>query len=129
MAYTFHRTEILKHLYELATIASKNRFISTRPTSLTEQVNDFVVIRIPQAIRQNGAYHQYTVGQFACFVRDKQGSIENSVKLEEMTDALAKLFPIITDLFTASRPRLLFGGSDGAGFHYLTLQFEIQISD
>lgn len=106
---------------------SENRFITTRPNAVGEQMDEFMLIRLPQRITQPGDTYQLTIGQIAVFARDVQGGLENSFMLELMQDAVCALFPIRSDLYLATRPVLLPGGSDGAGFHSLIIQFNIRI--
>lgn len=123
----YPRMDVLQSLYELTADITPNRFISTRPNAVGEHMEEFLLIRLPQRITQPGDTYQLTTGQIAIFVRDIQGGLENSFMLELMQDAVCSLFPIRTDLYLATRPILLPGGSDGAGFHSLIIQFNIRI--
>lgn len=123
----YPRMEVLKSLYESTADISENRFITTRPNAVGEQMDEFLLIRLPQHIIEPGDTYQLTTGQIAVFARDIQGGLENSLMLELMQDAVCALFPIRTDLYLATRPALLPGGSDGAGFHSLIIQFNIRI--
>lgn len=123
----YPRMEVLQSLYELTADITPNRFITTRPNAVGEQMDEFLLIRLPQRITEPGDTYQLTTGQIAVFSRDVQGGLENSFMLELMQDAVCSLFPIRTDLYLATRPVLLPGGSDGAGFHSLIIQFNIRI--
>lgn len=123
----YPRMEVLQSLYELTADITPNRFISTRPNAVGDHMEEFLLIRLPQRITQPGDTYQLTTGQIAIFVRDIQGGLENSSMLELMQDAVCSHFPINTDLYLATRPILLPGGSDGAGFHSLIIQFSIRI--
>ena len=132
----YPRMEVLQSLHELTADISENRFIMTRPNAVGEQMDEFLLIRLPQRITQPGDTYQLTTGQIVVFARDSQGTdgggstisgLENSLMLELMQDAVCSLFPIRTDLYLATRPTLLPGGSDGAGFHSLIIQFNIRI--
>lgn len=123
----YPRMEVLQSLYELTADITPNRFITTRPNAVGEQMDEFLLIRLPQRITEPGDTYQLTTGQIAVFARDIQGGLENSLMLELMQDAVCSLFPIRTDLYLATRPVLLSGGSDGAGFHSLIIQFNIRI--
>lgn len=132
----YPRMEVLQSLHELTADITQNRFITTRPNAVGEQMNEFLLIRLPQRITEPGDTYQLTTGQIAVFARDIQGTdekentlsgLENSLMLELMQDAVCALFPIRTDLYLATRPILLPGGSDGAGFHSLIIQFNIRI--
>lgn len=135
-AIVYPRMEVLQSLYELTADITPNRFISTRPNAVGEQMEEFLLIRLPQRITQPGDTFQLATGQIAVFARDIQtkdgngrviSGIENSLMLELMQDAVCNIFPIRTDLYLATRPILLPGGSDGAGFHSLIIQFNIRI--
>lgn len=123
----FPRMKVLQSLDELTAEISPNRFITTRPNAVGEQMQDFLLIRIPQRIIQPGDTFQTTYGQIAVFARDVQGGLENTLRMEELQEAVTALFPIRTPLYLATRPVLLPGGSDGAGFHSLIIQFNIRI--
>lgn len=123
----YPRMEVLQSLYELTADITPNRFITTRPNAVGEQMDEFLLIRLPQRITEPGDTYQLTTGQIAVFSRDVQGALENSFMLELMQDAVCALFPIRSDLYLATRPILLPGGSDGAGFHSLIIQFNIRI--
>lgn len=123
----YPRMEVLQSLYELTADITPNRFITTRPNAVGEQMEEFLLIRLPQRITEPGDTYQLTTGQIAVFAHNVQGGLENSLMLELMQDAVCSLFPIRSDLYLATRPILLPGGSDGAGFHSLIIQFSIRI--
>lgn len=123
----YPRMDVLQSLYELTADITPNRFITTRPNAVGEQMKEFLLIRLPQRIARPGDTYQLTTGQIAVFVRDIQGGLENTLLLESMQDSICALFPVRTDLYLATHPLLLPGGSDGAGFHSLIIQFNIRI--
>lgn len=132
----YPRLEVLQSLCELTTSVSENRFISTRPNAVGEQMQDFLLIRLPQTIYDRGDTYQSTKGQIVVFARDVEGtdsqgnaigSMENTFLLEKMQSAVLDLFPLVTDRYHAKEPLLLPGGADGAGFHSLIIQFNITI--
>ncbi len=123
----FPRMAVLQSLYELTAEITPNRFITTRPNAVGEQMKEFLLIRLPQGIRQPGDTYQLTSAQIAVFVRDIQGGLENTLKLQQMQESVTALFPLNTPLYLASKPILLAGGTDGAGFHSLIIQFSVRI--
>ena len=123
----FPRKEVLQSLYELTADITSNRFITTRPSSTDKSMQEFLLIRVPQPIRDRGDTYQSTKGQISVFVRDVQGGLENTFRLEELQQAVMELFPIVADHYHAKMPVLLPGGSDGVGFHSLIIQFNITI--
>lgn len=127
-AIVYPRMEVLQSLYELTADITPNRFITTRPNAVSEQMKEFLLIRLPQTIYDQGDTYQSTYGQINVFVRDLQGGLENTFQLEDMQQAVMALFPIVEKRFSATDPILLNGGSDGAGFHSLIIQFSITIN-
>lgn len=89
-------------------------------------MDEFLLISL-DAINNTADTYQLTRGKIVVFARDIQGGRENSLALERMQDAVCTLFPIRSNLYLATRPILLPGGSDGAGFHSLIIQFNIRI--
>ncbi len=131
---SYPRMEVLQSLYNLTADISENRFVTTRPNAVGEGMQDFLLIRLPQAIYDQGDTYQTTAGQIICFVRDIQGSdadgnpisgMENTFQLEKMQSEVMDLFPIVEKRYSAIDPILLPGGSDGTGFHSLIIQFSI----
>lgn len=130
-AIVYPRMEVLQSLYELTADITPNRFITTRPNAIGKQMEEFLLVRISQSMDEWGNVCQFSTGQIAVFARDVQGGLENSLKLEQMQSAVMNIFGkervINTPTYTAWEPRLLPGGSDGAGFHSLIIQFKLQI--
>lgn len=123
----YPRMEVLKSLYDLTAHITPSRFITTRPPAVATQMGEFLLIRLPQTIYDRGDTYQSTRGQISVFARDVPGGTENTLVLEKLQDAVMKLFPIVTDLYHAKMPVILPGGSDGADFHSLIIQFNITI--
>lgn len=123
----YPRMSVLKTLYELTAGITQNRFITSRPPAVAEQMEEFLLIRLPQNIYDRGDTYQTTKGQIAIFVRDVQGGLENTLRLEQLQQQAMELFPIVAEGFHGKVPVLLPGGSDGAGFHSLIIQFNITI--
>uniref|UniRef100_A0AAU8AWG4 DUF3168 domain-containing protein n=1 Tax=Dulem virus 40 TaxID=3145758 RepID=A0AAU8AWG4_9CAUD len=130
-AIVYPRMEVLQSLYELTADITPNRFITTRPNAVGEQMEEFLLIRISQSMDEWGNVCQFSTGQIAVFARDVQGGLENTLMLERMQSAVMGIFGkervINTPIYTAWEPRLLPGGSDSAGFHSLIIQFRLQI--
>lgn len=139
-AIRYPRMEVLQSLYELTADITPNRFITTRPNAVGEQMEEFLLIRISQSMDEWGNVCQFSTGQISVFAREVQtedkngvviGGIENTLRLEQMQSAVMAIFGkervINTPTYTAWEPRLLPGGSDGARFHSLIIQFKLQI--
>ena len=92
-------------------------------------MNEFLLVSLNN-IEDTADTYQLTRGKISIFVRDvntDNGNVENTFRLEQLQEAVTGLFPIRTDLYLATKPLLLAGGSDGAGFHTLIIQFNIRI--
>ena len=50
----YPRMEVLQSLYELTADITPNRFIATRPNAVGEQMDEFLLIRLPQRITEPG---------------------------------------------------------------------------
>lgn len=124
-AIVYPRMEVLQSLYELTADITPNRFITTRPNAVGEQMEEFLLIRLSQPMRDRGDTYQSTTGQIIPFVKDIQNGMENTFRLEQMQSSVMGLFPIVEKRYSAIDPILLPGGSDGAGFHSLIIQFSI----
>lgn len=131
----FPRMEVLRMLDELTADITPNRFITTRPNAVGNGMQEFLLISLSN-IEDSADTYQHTRGRISIFARDVQGTgaggdavsgMENTLRLDEMLNAVTGLFPMVTELFHGKRPQLLAGGSDDAGFHYLTIQFNITI--
>lgn len=123
----FQRMDVLRSLFDMTSDIVSDRFISTRPNAVGERMKEFLLIRLPQNIYDRGDTYQTTHGQIAIFVRDLQNGLENTLRLEQILSQILDLFPLVTDIFHGKQPTLLYGGSDGAGFHSLIIQFNIII--
>ncbi|WP_148298291.1 hypothetical protein [Bacteroides reticulotermitis] len=75
-----------------------------------------------------GAYFDSAL-RIDLFQKDRQGGLEATDKLETLMQSVMGLFPIVNkDLrFRAISPRLVAGGSDDKGFHYLMIYATIII--
>ena len=102
----YPRFDILRTLDELCANICPNRFVTTRPNAVGEQMQEFLLLRLPQPMRDQGDTYQTTYGQIVVFVRDVQG-MENTYRLEQLQSQGRWLFPICSDLCHGKRPLLL----------------------
>lgn len=122
----YPRMEVLQSLYELTADITPNRFITTRPPATGEQMDEFLLISL-DAINDTADTYQLTRGKISVFARDVKGALEDTAVLDRMLNAVCNLFPIRSNLYLATKPIALASGADGAGFHYITIQFNIRI--
>lgn len=122
----FPRMSVLQSLSDLTAEITDNRFITSRPSASGVQMSEFLIISLNN-INNVADTYQLTRGRITVFVKDISHGLENTARLEQLQEAVTALFPIRTPLFIATQPILLPGGSDGAGFHSLIIQFNIRI--
>lgn len=123
----FPRLEVLQGLFEALEKVSSTRFITSRPSVIGEQIDDFVVIRNSTGIRDRGDTYQTAKVMIHLFVRDRPGEIENAWRLQQMQDALCSLCPLKHPRFTADDPNYISSGAD-SGFHYVIYQLSLTIN-
>lgn len=117
----------MQSLYTMAKTVSEHVYTSSRP-SATEKMDDFIVIRLPQGIDPYADTHNTAYVQMNCYVRDRQGGVENVGVMERLTDGVVNLFPYDDTLIsTVDAPIVLETKSDGMGFHSTIIQFKIII--
>lgn len=124
MSIRFDRMGILKKSVDSMADVSKHVFVSDRPTATTEQMKDFVVVALTGAMIDRNAYRDSNI-RIDVFAKDRKGGIEATDKLEEMQLKVFEKFPMVNDKFTTYKPRLIAGGDDGLGFHYLMITAKI----
>lgn len=123
----YKRKEVLRNLYDKALTICDKVFTSSRPTA-TEQMKKFIVVRLPQGIDPYADTHHISYAQMICFVRDKQGGLEDVNVMEDMVESVMGLFPMDDSLISCNNaPLLLSTKSDGMGFHSTIIQFNIVI--
>ncbi len=123
----YPRIEVLKPLVDLLKSISPNVFTTSRPSSVSEQLGDYIVLKLPNGIRDRADTYQTSIAHVYLFVRDRAGEVENAWRLDEMMNALCAMCPIRHPRFTADRPVYLGGASD-AGFHYIRIQLSVTIN-
>lgn len=130
MNANYDQTYIEKTLEDIARRLkiSNTIYQGKRPTSVTDKVNDFVVVKVVGSIEDMNAYGSASVS-FDLFARDLAGDIKNSKKLSIMYQKLiAGLYGIEGDLIFGEL-RQLADMSDGAGFSVRMTQGHITIKN
>lgn len=119
MARSFERNDVLQSLYSM-TRPLAITYTSNRPSSIPDTVKEFIVIDLPGSILDETAYQDATL-RIDIFKRDKSGSIEDVNGLDLLTKSVMGLFPIVNGILRATKPKIVAGGSDGYGFHYIII--------
>ncbi len=126
MANRYKRKEVLQALCLKAATVCEKVFPNSRP-SATEQMGQFIVVRLPQGIYPYADTHNTAYVQMICYVRDKQSG-EDVTREEALIDGISSLVPFNDSLMSCNdTPRILVSKSDGMGFHSTVIQFKIVI--
>lgn len=118
----YDRTKILSLIYNVFKSITKDIVFDDRPTSSTTQMTYFLVVELGDV----DPLHAYgdTYVTIKIFYRDNDGKSQVS-KISEIEQKIYKLLPIDNDMFKALSPKSLKMKSDGSGFHYLPIYFEL----
>lgn len=118
----YNRNNICESLYTIFKSVSDKIYIDDRPSSTTTQMETFLVIKIGDV----DPMHAYgdTYGTIRAFYKDKD-STSQITKLSDLEQKIYALLPIDNELYKALNPKTLECKSDGAGFHYLTIYFDL----
>lgn len=111
-------------------------FLLDRPESTSDELNSFIVISLPSAIRNNemddaGESDDYsTTAWFEVYVRDKVSSKNiNAVDINALSEKVQKvkaLFPINAKHCVIYDPDELMTDSDGKQFHLTYIRAKIR---
>lgn len=127
MACRYKRKEVLQELYTKALTVCDRVFTSSRPTA-TDKMDEFIVVRLPQGISPYADTHNIAYVQMICFVRDRQGGIENTNVMDNLIDGVTSLVPFNDSLMSCNdSPLVLDTKSDGMGFHSTIIQYKVVI--
>ena len=126
--------ELYQGLWNTVDGICDKRYLKDRPKSVlvNERPDSYIVISMPYAIYYNeigdsGVYNDFTTTvQIEIFVRDKVSSKNpnefNVLSMSDKVDKVMKLFPITTERFTVTRPRVTMQDGDGDGFSVTIIQ-------
>ena len=126
--------ELYQGLWNTVDGICDKRYLKDRPKSVlvNERPDSYIVISMPYAIYNNeigdsGVYNDFTTTvQIEIFVRDKVSSKNpnefNVLSMSDKVDKVMKLFPITTERFTVTRPRVTMQDGDGDGFSVTIIQ-------
>ena len=126
--------ELYQGLWNTVDGICDKRYLKDRPKSVlvNERPDSYIVISMPYAIYNNeigdsGVYNDFTTTvQIEIFVRDKVSYKNpnefNVLSMSDKVDKVMKLFPITTERFTVTRPRVTMQDGDGDGFSVTIIQ-------
>ena len=118
----YQRINILSALKTAFTEVSTSIVFTDRPSATTTQKDSFAVIKLGSTENQ-GAYGDSYV-TVRLFAKDLNG-LENCSVLATMEASLYQSLPKNNSLFYTQNYISLESKSDGNGFHYLTIYFDL----
>ena len=126
--------ELYKGLWDTVDGIFDKRYLKDRPLSVPveERPDNYIVICLPYYIRNreisfDGSYNDFTTTvQLEIYVRDRCTSHNPNefkvVDMDKFIDKVMSLFPISTDGFVVTRPRITMQAGDGDGFSLAIIQ-------
>ena len=119
----YNRLSILASLKSTFISTLGNIYISDRPTSTVDQLDSFSVIKIGSVGNMNAYGDSYV--SIRLFAKDTDDNLEDTKVLSNMEQNVYSLLPLNNSLFYTCNPKSMESKSDGNGFHYLTIFFDI----
>ncbi len=126
--FIYQYERILRALNDKFSGVCGNVFIENRPAAY-EQMEEFLVIRLPQGIQPYADTHDTAYVQMICFVRDKHQGLVDAARLSHLAAEVKALCPFNDGFISCNeKPKQAGVTSDGTGFHSIVIQFKIVIS-
>lgn len=119
--HRYYISEVLETVCTAMSAISGHVFSEHRPMATNKQMEDFIVVSLPTTIDDQNAYQKTTL-RIELAAKDKATGISDTVRLQEMLNQLAGMFPIVERRFSAISPRIVLKGSDGLGFTIWNVQ-------
>ena len=119
----YNRLSILALLKSSFSGISDKMFLTDRPTSTTSQSDSFSVIKIGDMENLNAYGSSYVT--IRAFAKDTDDGLERTNILSNMEQSIYSILPLNNTLFYTCNPKSMESKSDGNGFHYLTIFFDI----
>lgn len=104
--------------------ASAHVFTPNRPNSIHPRMDDFIVVSLPDVIKDRGAVQQSTI-DIELFARNKAGGLQDVPHLDKMLSSVLELFPFVYGRFSLTRPSLKLQDDDGTDFGVWLLQARV----
>lgn len=123
----YYINEILKEVCQRMGDITGTVFPDHRPSAKNEQMKEMIVVSVPQELLDENAW-QRGVLRIELMVKDQSNGYTDMNRLNAMLNVAIGKFPIVTDRFSATRPRLLLKGSDGLGFTVWLIQAKLIIN-
>ncbi|MCR5152835.1 MAG: hypothetical protein K6A98_06765 [Prevotella sp.] len=112
----------------LDTIASRlstvceHVFITNRPTSWPQTIDECLILSIPKGIERGSHIHRSAWVNIRVCVRDRSHGMERHDHLRLLTRQVVSLFPFSTGMLTCFACTMTGHGSDKNGSHHATLK-------
>lgn len=106
----------------------RNIYAGHRP-SAKPRVREFIVVKTSSNIGDHNVYQQASL-YFDVHVRNLDGGLENTIRLQSIIDCISAIFPYVSDdgRWVAKNPSISLRGDDGLEFSVWRIRASLQIN-
>lgn len=122
MSVAYQSLNILTSIKAALAQVATTIYLNDRPSATTAQKDSFAVVKLGDTYGL-GAYGDSYI-TVKLFSKDVDG-LERVNILADMESKVYQALPINNSLFYTQKPHTLQSKSDGSGFHYLTVYFDL----
>lgn len=108
MAQWLKLSEIEKFIYDKMKEVSDNVFINAAPKSVSTPMKDYIVMSMGNAVYDRNAYKESYLLIYL-YVRTKKTNIEDTLRLEELSNKILSFIPMATKNFSLTSPNVSYG--------------------
>lgn len=102
-------------------------YVNHSPTSVPVKHNSYAIVSSGGSFTKRGSYKR-SYGHIYLYVRNKKSGVENTVKIDDLSNRALMLFPIVTDYFSAIGESISYGTQIGE-FTRMVIRFELRIKN
>lgn len=86
-----------------------------------------IVVSLPIAIDDQNAWQKTTM-RIEIFVRNRSSGISPTRELEQILNAVLEKFPIVSERYSVTNPKIVLKGDDGLGFTVWNIQAKLLVN-
>lgn len=118
----------LEHdIYERASGIADALYVTQNPAAVPDKQSSYIVMAIGGTVSNEGAYKR-SYGHFYLYVRNKVSGVQDSVKIDDLSNKLLALFPMVSDYYSGISPSVSYGARVGE-FTRIIIRFELRIKN
>lgn len=120
-------SKILKDMCKRLSDVAERVFPEHRPSALSKQTDNMIVVSLPIAIDDQNAWQKTTM-RIEIFVRNRSSGISPTRELEQILNAVLEKFPIVSERYSVTNPKIVLKGDDGLGFTVWNIQAKLLVN-